>query len=108
MEPKPLKIANSNNKLACAGFIDINFAPPHEKVKEKDFETIYAVQVNDKTILVRMVDFIRLPFYWIGSAFTIPATGLNSDEFKYHWLQRYPDTKADTEMAVYCYKEVKV
>jgi len=101
-------MANSNNKLNCTGFIDINFAPPHEKVRENDFENIYMIDVDDKKIFAKMIGFVRVPFYYIGSAFTLPATGLDSDEFKYYWLKLHPGTRADTEMAVYCYQRVSV
>lgn len=105
METKLLKIANTNNKLSCKGFIEIHFAPPHDTVRENDFNTIYSIPVGDKNILVKLVGFIRVPFYWIGCVYTLPATGLNSDEFKFEWLSKYPNTKSDTEMAVYCYQE---
>ncbi len=38
---------------------------------------------------------------------TLPATGLEAHEWKYEWLQKFPQTKADTVMGVYYYKKVK-
>ncbi len=106
-EPIPLKLANDNNKLACNGFIQLHFAPPQGTVHEKDFDKLYVVNQNDENIFVKLVSFARIPFDLIGTVLTIPATGVESDVWREKWLQKYQDTKPETEMAVYCYQRMK-
>ena len=103
METKKLKISNDNNKLACSGFLQIHFAPDHGSVKEEDFGRTYLVQHDGKSILVKMVDFARIRFDRIGSILTIPATGKDWKAWREDWLKKYPRTRPDTEMGVYCY-----
>ncbi len=101
---KELKILNSNNKLLCDAFIEIHFAPPRETFTEKDFEKIYVIQKGEDSIFVQLVAFTRIAFTNVPSVLTMPATAMESHEWRAYWLSRYPNTKPDTEMAVYCYK----
>lgn len=103
METRPLKIEDVNNKLQCSGFTVIHFAPPPGAVKDEDFDRVYLVQRKEESILVKLVDFARVPFCKIGSVLTIPATGWTADVWRKEWLRRHANTKDDTEMAVYCY-----
>ena len=106
MQTKKLSIPNENNKLLCDGFVHIQFAPPHETVREADFNEVYEIDVDETVARFQLVDFLRLPFNSIGSAFTVPATGMRSDEWRDKWIERYPKTERDTELAVYCYKKI--
>ncbi len=104
---RPLKITNENNKLCCTGFIQIHFAPPEGTVLEKDFEQIYVIKKDDEDVFVKLVGFARVHFQFIGTVVTITACGLESDDWKKMWLEKYPETKPETEMAVYCYQRLK-
>ena len=101
---KELKIANNNNKLFCDAFIEIHFAPPRETITAKDFEKIYVVQKGEESIFVQLTSFTRVEFRNLSSILTMPAMAMESHEWRAYWLNKYPNTKADTEMAVYCYK----
>jgi len=103
MQAQPLNLLNDNNKLACEGFNQIHFAPPHFAIKESDFEKIYCIKKDGEEIFVKLVDFLRIEFQHIGSVFTIPAAGMQSDEWAKEWVKKYPKTKPDTEMAIYSY-----
>jgi hypothetical protein len=104
METKELKLENLNNCLACDAFIIIHFAPK-DPVPEKALERMYRVN-NEGTIFeVKIVDMLRIEFAGISSLMTLPATGLESQEWKMQWLKKYPDTHARSLMAVYFYKK---
>lgn len=100
-----LKIANENNKLNCPGFIQIHFAPK-APIRESELERIYEINTAEGNILVKVVDILRIRFHNIGNLFTIPATGMEYLEWQRDWQRKYPQTKKDTEMAIYCYKRV--
>lgn len=103
METRKLKIEDVNNKLQCMAFLVIQFAPPEGVVRSEDFQRLYAVEHEGKTLLVKLVDFARVPFNKIPTIVTLPATGFESKAWRELWRQRHPQTKDDTEMAVYCY-----
>lgn len=103
----PLTLANDNNRLNCFGFIQIHLAPPKESVKAEDFQRVFYVKDGDNELYVKLVDFARVKFSDIGSVLTIPASGFESHVWKQMWLQRYPQTTNDTELAVYCYQRLK-
>ncbi|HYC27875.1 MAG TPA: hypothetical protein VEB42_03650 [Chitinophagaceae bacterium] len=104
METRLLNLEDLNNKLECFGFTVIHFSPPKGVITTADFNRLYVVKREDgKSILVKLVDFARIPFGKIGSILTIPATGFEAHVWRQHWLQKHPNTRDETEMAVYCY-----
>ena len=102
-----LRLENENNKLLCQGFVQIHFAPAPGTVKEKDFEKLYVVRKDGEDIFLKLESFVRVPFSHIGSIATIPATGLDSFTWAKQWMEKYPKTNMDTEMAVYCYQRAQ-
>lgn len=107
MEAKPLTLTNENNRLNCDGFIQIHFAPAHGSVRESDFDKIYSVNHDGAQLFLKLIDFKRTTFENIGSVYTIPSTGMTGDAWAKQWLKKYPKTKPDTEMAIYCYQRLK-
>lgn len=101
-----LKMLNVNNRLNCDGFIQLGMAPPHETIREKDFEKIYHIRFDGKEIFVVLVDFLRLKFDQVSDIFTIPAEGINAAEWKNKFLKSHPSASKETEIAVYCWKKV--
>jgi len=100
---KELDIPNENNKLLCNAFVQIG-PEPVRPFREKMFDRIYSIKVGDESRFYKLVDFIRLPFKDIGSAFTIPAAGLESFAWRVQYKQKNPDVEDDTRMAVYFFK----
>lgn len=106
MQPQPIKITNQNNKLDCYGFVQIHFAPPHGTIREHDFQKIYFVRHNQQDIFLQLVDFLRVPFKDVSTVFTVPATGMQADDWRRDWVEKYPQTDDTTEMAIYCYVRI--
>lgn len=97
------KIKNENNKLACSGFLQIHFAPERGTVREKDFDQLFVVTHEEKDVLVKCIDFVRIRFDNISNVLTIPACGMLHADWQKAWLEKFPQTKPETEMAVYSY-----
>jgi len=105
MNPKKLFLQNDNNKLACNCFLQIHFAPPR-RVAESEMSQVYSIEYNGENLLLEMAGMIRLPFSSIGSVFTLPATGKESQQWSKEWKDQYPSTTDATSMAVYMYRRV--
>lgn len=103
---KEIKLPNYNNVLACDGFIQIHFAPDRP-IMESELSHIYHVKHEDQDIYMQLVDLHRVPFSKIQTIMTFPATGLDNDEWRAWWMEKYPKTTPDTEMCVYYYKKKK-
>ncbi len=105
-EAKEMKIPNLNNCLACDAFIQINIAPA-SLIPESSMNKLYYVNHEGQDIYMRLIDILRIDFAEISSLMTLPATGMESHEWRDDWLAKYPDTKADTKMCIYYYKKHK-
>ncbi len=105
-ETKELPLKNLNNCLACDAFVYITFAPA-KTLSEIDLEKIYYTKNGNEEFYSQIVDIIRFDFERMPSIATLPATGMESHEWRQWWLQQYPDTKPDTKLAVYYYKKTE-
>jgi hypothetical protein len=102
MEATKIEIANENNKLNCNAFVTIDLEPGNWP--ESKFNRTYCICVDGEDRLYKLVDFIRLPFADIGSAFTIPAAGMTSFAWKRKYKRDHQNTTNETKMAVYFFK----
>lgn len=102
MEAIKIEIANENNKLHCDAFVTIDLEPGNWP--ESKFNRTYCIRVDNEDRLYKLVDFIRLPFSDIGSAFTIPAAGMTSFAWKQYYKKQNPNVTNETKMAVYFFK----
>ena len=106
-EAKELPLKNLNNCLACDAFNYITFAPDRS-VSEIDLYKIYYVKNGDEAFYCQIVDMYRCNFSRVPTIATISATGMEAHEWVLWWLEQYPETTAETKMAVYQYKKIKV
>lgn len=104
---QPLKLKNFNNSLACNAFIYIHFAPAKE-ITDADMDKVYLVKNEGEEFFVKLVDFLRFYFHAAASIITLPATGLEAQDWKKEWLHQHPNTKVDTVMCAYYYKKVEL
>jgi hypothetical protein len=102
MKATQLDIPNENNKLHCNAFVQIG--PEPGTFTDKSFQKLYCIRVNDEDRFYKLLDFIRIPFADIGSAFTIPATGMTSFAWKWQYKRDHPGTTNETKMAIYFFK----
>ena len=102
-----LKLKNYNNCHACDAFVYLHFAPS-QPVTDKDFEKTYLVKHEGEDFFVMLVDFLRFKFEMAPSICTIPATGMEGEEWRTWWLTQHPQTKADSDMCAYFYKKVNI
>lgn len=106
-QTKELPLKNLNNCLACDAFVYITFAPS-KSLSETDLEKIYYTKNGEHEFYSQIVDILRFDFSRMPSIATLPATGMESHEWRRWWLEQYPETKEDTLLSVYYYKKVKV
>ena len=106
METNELPLKNYNNCLACDAFVYIHFAPAGS-IPEKDLEKIYYTKNGDQEFYSQIVDVQRFKFSRMPSLATFQATGMEGLEWCKWWLEQFPNTQEDTEMAVYYYKKIK-
>jgi hypothetical protein len=102
MEAVKIEIPNENNKLHCNAFVQIG--PEPGVWKESSFDRLYSIRVGDEDRFYKLVDFIRIRFIDVGSAFTIPACGLESQAWRHQYNRDHPDTTNETKMAIYFFK----
>ncbi len=103
MEATKIEIPNENNKLHCNAFVQIDRAPG--QWSESKFNQLFCICVDNEERIYKMVDLIRIRFADIGSAFTIPASGMTSFGWKYKYKLEHPNTTDETKMAVYFFKK---
>jgi len=106
-EAKELPLKNFNNCLGCDAFVYITFAPANRPT-EADLERIYYTKNGDQEFYSKIVDIERFDFNRMPSIATLPATGMEAHEWCLWWLEQHPQTQADTKIAVYYYKKVKM
>lgn len=104
-EAKELPLKNFNNCLACDAFVYITFAPA-KGLSEDDLQRIYYTKNGGEEFYSRIVDIQRFDFWRMPSLATLPATGMEGHEWAKWWIEQYPETAADTKMAVYYYKKI--
>ena len=102
-----LKLKNYNNCHACDAFVYLHFAPTSQ-VTDKDFEKVYLVKQDGEDFFVKLVDFFRFNFFKAPSICTLPATGMESEEWRAWWLTQHPQTQDDSVMCAYFYKKVNI
>jgi hypothetical protein len=100
-----LRLANTNNKLHCKGFVVINF-PPATKFSTKDSLTVFQLDLDRYIYYVNIVNIIEVAFKDIGEWYTIPATGLKEGEWRRMWQNSHPNTTEETILAIYYYQRV--
>lgn len=103
MESVKLAIENENNKLQCNAFVQIGPAPG--TFRESSFDKLYCISTNNEDRFYKLVDFIRIDFKDIGSAFTIPASGFESVAWKFQYKRSHPEVNDDSKMAVYFFQK---
>jgi hypothetical protein len=99
-----LKLKNYNGCFGCDAFVYIHFAPGR-LLTDEDLQKIYYTSIGDGEMYLQIVDVLRFYFKDTPSIATLPATGMESHEWKPWWLSQHPETKPDTEMCVYYYKK---
>ncbi len=102
MDAKKIIIENKNNKLQCHAFVEIG--PEPGAITDSAFEKLYCTSCNGEDIFFKLADYLRLRFIDIGSAFTIPAEGMESMEWRAKYRAEHPEVTNDTKLAVYFFK----
>lgn len=103
-EFQQLNIPNQNNKLGCDFFLHL--APPMNKFYSELLRTGYQCKNGKEVLTLEMLDYTTCTLVSMGSAITLPATGLRNVEFITEYMAKHncTDTQA---VGVYFFKVVK-
>lgn len=114
---KKLDIKNENNKLQQQRFTQIHFAPPRACFNkngiyrgtfiEADFNQVFVITDNDQQVFVMLKDFTRIKFKDIINSYTQDCSGRDAYSWKVEFMNRFPKTTNETEMAIYFYERVE-
>jgi hypothetical protein len=99
------RLSNDNNMLSLDVFMQIDLAPDNPVPESILMNTLFYSRQFD--IFCKCVDLHRFEFQQITNHFTLLACGISAVEWRKLWMEKHPEIKPKTMMAVYYYQKAR-